>query len=554
MVQKIQSVIRIVQRYRVFIALLFILSIAFALRWQNIADVKNVDELNIIKRAELVADGQWHIKWYNWPAQSLIHIYGVVYWVADLLHGTADLNSNDPINRPGHFIIGRTISLLFGLLSIVCVFWLGRMIHSNKAGLLAAVLLSFSSLHVLHSQFVTPDIPMTAALLINCIIALYLLRQPLKSSALWKLYALAGLIVGFGIATKYTGVVTAFPLVIVHVMRAWQLQSTWSKRLKAAVWNPMILIAVGTTLVSHTIFNPFAIIDYKMVLKNFFFEAKSDRIGFANRPPLENFINHLKVYFGGLQVWNGTLISWVAYVTMFFGFLKIRTKTWQSASVLTITFVMIISGLSWHGLIWSRWAVPFTPFIALLAALGMVAATQWCIKRWQHSLWWYIGLTIITIIMVVPQGILIVVRHHQIANSTTGQAMADFITSHLPPDSAIEADSNFIKLPKSYILRQEQIYIYDKTVAEYQYEGIDYVIVKPSRYAGALAKPDRFPQIIKFFEDLQHSGTLITEIKPTKDDVLNFRKDIEFYKWLLTHDWKELFESRKGGVLQLYEI
>lgn len=50
-------------------------------------------------------------------------------------------------------ISGRLVALLFGVLSIPLIYWLGKMISGSKVGLMAASLLALSPVHIYHSQY-----------------------------------------------------------------------------------------------------------------------------------------------------------------------------------------------------------------------------------------------------------------------------------------------------------------------------------------------------------------------------------------------------------------
>jgi YYY domain-containing protein len=137
---------------------------------------------------------------YSNPNMGL-YVYGmlpvyIVKWTAIHL----DKNNYDAITQ-----VGRVMSGLFDLGSILVLFLIGKRLYSRKIGLLAAALLGFSVLNIQLSHFYAVD---TFANLFILATIYFLLRSH-QSGRLLD-YVLTGLMFGMGLASK----VSVFTLIV----------------------------------------------------------------------------------------------------------------------------------------------------------------------------------------------------------------------------------------------------------------------------------------------------------------------------------------------------
>jgi asparagine N-glycosylation enzyme membrane subunit Stt3 len=126
---------------------------------------------------------------YSNPNMGL-YVYGmlpvyIVKWAAIHL----DQNNYDAIT-----LVGRRISGLFDLGSILILFLIGKKLYGRKVGLLAATLLSFSVLNIQLSHFYAVD---TFANLFILATIYFLLRS--HQSGRWFDYVATGLMFGLGL-------------------------------------------------------------------------------------------------------------------------------------------------------------------------------------------------------------------------------------------------------------------------------------------------------------------------------------------------------------------
>lgn len=114
-----------------------------------------------------------------------------------LLIGAAMYLDDKAASPIGELLAARVPSILFGTLLIVAIYWLGRAPFGRVIALLAALCLAVSPWLVYFSALAYLDMTMTALITIAYLLTWHAIRKP------W-LYLLSALLVGLGVASKYT--------------------------------------------------------------------------------------------------------------------------------------------------------------------------------------------------------------------------------------------------------------------------------------------------------------------------------------------------------------
>ena len=106
-------------------------------------------------------------------------------------------------------LLGRVISSLFDLGGIFFLFLIGQRLYDKRVGLLAAALLALSVLNIQLAHFYTVDTFANLFILAT----FYLLLRALASGR-WIDYALMGLMLGLGLASKLSVATLAVPILV----------------------------------------------------------------------------------------------------------------------------------------------------------------------------------------------------------------------------------------------------------------------------------------------------------------------------------------------------
>lgn len=514
------------------------------MRLWNIQLVHNVDEHFVVDNAIRFAQGEMHLPWYNWPAQSLIRINGVIF---TLINGILSLFAFTLLPVLNVSLWTTVAHITTVALSILCLLatWnvAFRLTRSSAASILATFFLAISSLHVTHARFATPDMLLTTLWVCGIWIALlWLERTQANTHALLAL--LSGGLLGIAIATKYTGALVGVPLCVAWIAHHRTTSTSWHVRMQE-----MAYIAASAVLM-HTLFNPFFFQDIDIVRSALLQESTSMRIG-ADWNGRAWFLPNIFYYLNGLHSWSGTIISWLAYVGL--GFFVVQRKTFVHAWLLSLCFVVYLTGISLLGLHWSRWALPLTPLVALAASILVwriihIAHTQ--LPRYTCLITSVFGLFLVGI--SIPQLLISSVIVTQ--TRTTSSAMMACIHQSLPPETIIIADGYMFSNDTRYTIREIGIAAYDMPLELARTQGVHALLVSPKRKSDAKKQPELYSHILDRFDELQ-SLTPLCVSRPTNDDILHHKKDVGVYRWIFTH-WNDplRFHVISGDAYLLYTL
>lgn len=178
----------------------------------------HVDEVQYVRQAASMGSRGLEPTWWNNPPffKYLLLAEDVGLFLAGKVAGiytsAADFgtrNSSDPTLL---YLLGRTTSALFGTLTVLVSYWLGKVAYNRRVGLLAAWFVAVAFMLVRDSHYATNDIALTFFVALGVLCAVRISRT---GQTRW--YVLGGVALGLGFATKYTGAVIAVPLFISHI-------------------------------------------------------------------------------------------------------------------------------------------------------------------------------------------------------------------------------------------------------------------------------------------------------------------------------------------------
>ncbi len=118
---------------------------------------------------------------------------------------------------PAAYLICRLVQSLYGALSLLLVFLIGRRLFSTEAGWIAAAFLALTPFHIHASAYFKPDAPLVLAVLAAFYWSLGAVERPSPAR-----YALAGLGIALALSSKLTGGLAAIPLVVGTIAAGWR--------------------------------------------------------------------------------------------------------------------------------------------------------------------------------------------------------------------------------------------------------------------------------------------------------------------------------------------
>jgi len=236
-----------------------------------------------------------------------------------------------------------------------------------------------------------------------------------------------------------------------------------------------------------------------------------------------------------------------------------------------------------------RYTLPLVPFLALLAALGLVALAAWLRDRaarlpghllasWRPGL----GLVLAVALLVGPEIIRIGHWHLLLARPDTRQVAGEWIEREIPAGSriAMEPYSPAIRLSPAMVRAERERlgdtvaaaitrHRYDQFLASaagqadqgywlfrlnrYDLDGlvqgkVEYVVLSGFTYQRYQRACDRYGEACRFYQELERRGTLIYLIEPGADGQALWVGDIYSPLTRLTE------RTRPGPPIRIYRL
>ena len=166
-------------------------------------------------------------------------------------------------------ILGRALSVLADVATVWVVFKLGVSAYSRRVGVLSAAFASIAVIHVQLSHFYTVD----TLLVFFTVASIYFLIRVSKYGKL-KDSLLAGMLIGFGLATKISLLPILFPFVVAHFFYLISAIETGESRngdllrlVQSLIRNAVIGIAASVA--AFIVVQPYVILDWSQFLGDF---------------------------------------------------------------------------------------------------------------------------------------------------------------------------------------------------------------------------------------------------------------------------------------------
>lgn len=146
--------------------------------------------------------------------------------------------------------VGRGLSALWGVATVVLLGVLGRRLFGERVALLAAALLALAVTHLQNSHFATNDIPLAFLVLATLTLLLRAVEQPAP-----RRWAAVGAVAGLAVATKVSALPLALPVGMGMVLAALRTGSF------AAVWGAAAA-GGGAAAAAFLLAEPYALLSW----------------------------------------------------------------------------------------------------------------------------------------------------------------------------------------------------------------------------------------------------------------------------------------------------
>lgn len=481
--------------------LVFILLVSFGLRvWGSGFGLPaytryHPDEHALVERAaRILWTGDWNLHRFNYPpfyaylntaAYALYFLYGV----------TQDLWRYIPsFVVPNYYQVGRLLTALFGTLTVLVVYLIGRQLSNKRAGLLAAVLLGGCYLHVIHSHYATFDV------MVGFLVALTLLFSDLirtRREARW--YLLAGLCAGLAGATKYNGAVAFVLPLLAHI-----LATSWGE------WgwlNGHLLLAIGGFSLGFFGGNPFALgnlPDFLNDLATVLYHYGTAHPGFEGRG---NWRWYPTVFLGSADVL--LVMAGVA------GLIGIAWREWKKGLLLLAFPVLYYLMLSRFVVRFERNMVPLLPFLALGGGWLLDVGADWVTRHFHRGKGLSHGVAALGAIVLLALPLLASVSFDSAISRTDHREIAgQWVAENIEPGSKIAIEHYSIPFDYDQYQVEDVLRISEHDLDWYRQEGYEVLIVSDGVWEVLRRQPESYVEQVAVYDDLINNGTLLAEFVP----------------------------------------
>ncbi len=292
--------------------------------------------------------------------------------VSDLISGT------DPLLTQYPALIGRFISALADVGTILILLFLGRKLFSTFVGLTASFFYTISVLPIQLSHFFAVDTLLTFFIL-SVLYALVLFYE--KPSA--KKAAITGMLFGFALATKISALVLVVPIgaalmtdFLLIYLKNPHRPRIWIHHVPILIKHLVTygIIIAGATVISYFILEPYAFIDFQDFWIQTQQQAAMTRDAFTFPYTLQ-YVGKIPYLYEAKNIFffgMGPLLATLSFVgTVYFliaAFKKEKTGRWAKEVIISVFFLCYFFIVGRFAVGWIRYMLPVYPLLALFAA------------------------------------------------------------------------------------------------------------------------------------------------------------------------------------------
>lgn len=464
---------------------------------------------------------------FNRPDQILLTLNFVYLNLVSYFHYGKSMTHTYWENQLTFYYYGRMLICILGSIIPLVGYKIGKEFKINFA-VPAAIIFAFFPSFVIHSHYITPDIPIT---LITMLVILFAIKYLNDEKSIY-LY-IATIFSAINTAEKYPGllsIVVILATISIHVFRNDKLtiRDKFAELLKGG------LRILGIFLLAFYVVAPNIFIEFGKVIQTIQYEARSTHLGADNLGWFGNLIFYIESYSSFTNIF--------ATIFMIFGILHlIKNKNPNLILLFYGTFYWVF--MSYLPLHWERWALPMYITPLLIISIGITYLFH--ITRYKKIL------RIISLLIIV--GFI----SHQFMYSLSSSIKLSFTDTRVVAlDYCIEngiTSENSIYEGYTPFNPQNPGNIFDFDINN----NIDkkYIILSSGMYDRYQFEPNRYKDAVKFYKEVRSNNIKLKEINATDVNHGNPKETVEnivYYIKILTRLIP--VERYNGPTIQIFEI
>jgi uncharacterized membrane protein len=457
----------------------------------------------------MASSGDLNPRQFGHPGSTVFYPLTLLYhlWFALTPEGTlwttsSKLATEFKTNFSEFYLIGRFLSVAYGIMTIPVIYLLGRKIFGVKVGLLGAGLFVFSPLVIIYIQMIRPDSPALFFSMLSIWFCLKLHDHP----TLLRQF-LVGLLIGLSIASRY------FMGILILVLLTVDIAILREKSGENIHWKQWIGIGIGFLAVGVGFFliTPYFLNDLQMTVNSIKHEARSTHLGADGLSPLGNFIWYLTQAIPNTITWAQMSLLIIAYPLIF------RQRQFSQLLVSSYAFIFLV-GISLPALHWDRWIIPILPIFLICIVFALITLITFFSKRLNLNTKTEYSLFLLAIALILSEpGYRVILQNVRDANPSTRIIAREWILQNLPPGSKIAQEEYAAPLDDTNfdVFKTISLSTSGYTLEEASRSGYRYVVASSAIYNRYMAEPDRYSNEVKFYETLFLRGKLLQKFEPS---------------------------------------
>lgn len=518
-------------KHKEVLFLLFIFTISFVIRRIGLKFgfplLTHPDESAIIDPVySMTKNKTFDSNQYDRPDQILYLINFTYLNILSFIKFKVDFSrsfQNDPLF---FYYNARVIICILGSFVPIIAYKVAKEFDSNIC-IPTAFVFSFFPSFVVHSKYITPDIPIT----LFTLLIIYFSLKFLNTQNIYFLY-FATIFCSINTAEKYPGLLSLgiifLSLIIEHRKK---INGSLIQTIKKIISYSLKLLTIY--LLFLFLFAPNLFINFGNMMTSIKDMAHPIHLGADNLDWLGNLFFYSKSFY--------SFSNFLSYIFMFLGLFYIIRKKNVKFLLLFYGFFywIILSGLSLH---WERWALPMyiSPLFLISFAIGYFLNVR------KESKWKNI-LVIIVIIVYLSQQLLSSLTYSISFTfpDTRYTSLIYCINNGINTDNSIFEGYTpfFSQFPKT-IFSSDKL---DKP-------EIKYIILSSSMYNRYFAEPNRYQKEINFYNNIRESYELVAKFTPTNISYKNPIHCISNIIYYLKMKFGINFQNRyRGPIIEIYK-
>lgn len=351
-------------------------------------------------------------------------IYAAYYLVTKPLTGYPSLAAFAESRYHGlepFFYLTRGLSAVMGTLTVWWVYAICREILDETVGVVAALFLTLSFLHVRDSHFGVTDVTMSALIVLAVLLIIRWQRRGNMSGA-----AIAGVVGGLAMSTKYNGLGVCFPFAIAVVERLTRSRHAFQTELGASARATAVF--AGAFVAAFLAGSPYVLIERQRFLNDVTVQGLTTLAGHG-----------IATSRGWLQYAQITLpaaVGWPIYLAGVAGAVGLAaTRLRQSAVLLAFPVAYyIVAGAGYA--VFARHMIPVLPFLCISAAWLVVIAVRTVTRarapRVRHA-----AIAVVALLAAAPSARQVVLLDRLLSRADNRVVVARALATLIPRGSLV---------------------------------------------------------------------------------------------------------------------